>query len=129
MSDQVTSDAPPAQTEEAKPPQRLPDAELRQLAVDTANGKVYTDRHGADAIDAFMVIKLLAMSGKTPAFVEQWGMLYEYLTEAGPRTCNGRPTFFSCKILHVDDMPRFFELYREARAVIDALTKGPPSGG
>lgn len=31
------------------------------------------------------------------------GEVYEYYSEAGPMACNGKPTFFSCRMLAQED--------------------------
>lgn len=121
-----TTEAPPAAEKEEQPPARLPEAELRQLALDVADGKVYTDRHGEDAIESFRMLFAL-MSGR-PKHLEQWGMVYEYLDKAGSRAINGRPSFFSCKILHVDDVPLFLDFYRQARDLRAAFVAGAKPG-
>jgi hypothetical protein len=44
-------------------------------------------------------------------FLEEIGMLYEKNSEAGPRSINGYPIFFSCKIVSKEDTKKFLEMY------------------
>jgi len=53
---------------------------------------------------------------ETPAreeFIKNIGMLYEYHSEAGPRSCNGFPMFMSCKIVSIQETERFLEMYKK----------------
>lgn len=97
-------------------PTRKTDLEIRQLALDVVEHRVFTDRHGEDALDAFLPIKLGALSNMKPEDLDEWGMVYEYMTQAGSRSCNGRPMFLSFRVLHRDDMPIFFEHYKALTA-------------
>lgn len=47
------------------------------------------------------------------AFLNEIGMLYEDNSKAGPRSINGYPMFFSCKILSKADAKRFMEMYNK----------------
>lgn len=107
---------------------RLDTEALRTVAIDVAAGIVYTDRHGDEALDAWRFC-FFAMPEKPD--VSTWGMVYEYLDKAGPRTVNGRPSFFSMKVLHVDDMSQFFEFYEAEmvrRGLLPAPTHAPIPG-
>ena len=57
---------------------------------------------------------LLTYERETPEredFIKNIGMLYEEYSKAGPRGINGMPTFFSCKIVSIEDTKRFHEMY------------------
>lgn len=76
---------------------------LTQLAIDIESGKVFTDRHCRDVVDvrtAFMPIMFGALQSIEPNTL---GMIYERLSEAGPRSVNGMPCFFSMKLLNTED--------------------------
>jgi len=38
--------------------------------------------------------------------LQNYGVIYEHLSKAGPRSINGNPCFFSCRILSVSDWAR-----------------------
>jgi hypothetical protein len=47
------------------------------------------------------------------AFIENIGMVYEENSKAGPRSINGYPIFFGCKIVSKEDTKRFMDLYNK----------------
>ncbi len=99
---------------------KLTPDEIRQLAVDTVEGKVFTDRHLPENDDGtllglvFVGLKLAALSGNTipPEETAQIGMIYEYVDKAGPRSVNGYPSFLSFHFLHRDDLPLFLDAHK-----------------
>ena len=38
--------------------------------------------------------------------LDQLGVIYEWMSKAGPRAINGMPTFFSCRLMHKEDWER-----------------------
>ena len=46
-------------------------------------------------------------------YIDDIGMFYENISEAGPRSINGYPMFFSCKIVSKEDTKRFVEMYNK----------------
>lgn len=74
----------------------MTEAELRQLAIDIMDGRVFGTWNVQDPRDIGMVFMTLAFGARIPACVAQ---LYEYLDKAGPRSINGMPSFFSCRLL------------------------------
>lgn len=78
------------------------DADLKKIAVDLFEGKIYTDRHipeGESLAMVFMPIALGAFQNTTEEEIKNIGLIYEYLDQAGPRSINGMPNFFSFKML------------------------------
>ena len=103
------SDVIPRKTEE----------ELKTLALDIFQEKVFTTLHipeneGHMIRSIFMPIGL---GGLTPEQAAEVGMLYEYLSQAGPRSVNGYPCFFSVQCVNKADMDQligFINQYKEA---------------
>jgi hypothetical protein len=88
------------------------DEELKKLAQDVADGLVYGSwavPEGQDPNMCFMVS--LFMGAKEHLNMMAAGIVhnYEYLSEAGPRSVNGMPSFFSMKQINAPD----FEKLRE----------------
>jgi hypothetical protein len=86
------------------PPSRMSDKELKQFVLGCCDGKVYTNRH----INSPDVVPLVFMSlafWNKPDF-EDVGLIWEWLSEAGPRAVNGHPTFMSCRLMHAADWER-----------------------
>ena len=76
---------------------------LRELAMDICDGKVFHDRMidpNRFQQDVGMVFMPLALGGMEG--LKGIGLMYEYYDKAGPRSVNGMPCFFSCRILHRD---------------------------
>lgn len=90
------------------------DTELIQLAVDIYEGRVFTDRHLTDFARDVTIVFMPIMFMKP----EQWaemiadlGLIYEYLTEAGPRSINDMPMFMSFRTLSKDEAKQMFVHY------------------
>lgn len=104
------------------------DEELKKLALDLWRGDIYSDRHLADPQELPMVFMPLAMMDK-----EQIGELqklkpmfiYEYMSEAGPRSINGRPRFFSFQHLNKEENDIMMDHYQEMRSHYDGLSLPP----
>lgn len=80
------------------------DEELKNIAIDLYHGKIFTDRDITEESNmslgqVFLPIALGAFSECTEEDLKQIGLIYEYFSEAGPRSCNGLPGFFSFKLL------------------------------
>jgi len=99
MSDQKPEEKP------TKVPDRQPE-ELSQIARDIVKRQVFTDRHVRSMDDlslVFMVIPLGAFKDCAKEYVEDVGMIFEYMDKAGPRSINGYPMFLSMQILSKHD--------------------------
>ena len=102
-------------------PPRLSAPDLRKLALDVHEGRVFCSLQGEDAINAFRLVFLL--TGK-PESTETWGMLYEDMDKANPRSMNGMPAFTSFKVLHVDDVNPFLDAFKEAAQMREKFLAG-----
>ena len=90
--------------------------ELRQLAVDIADGKVYTNRHlpNPEMVNSvFLLIGLGGLHQHHKDDIDSIGLIYEYLSEAGPRSINGQPQFFSLRLLDKEDTELMFQYYNK----------------
>lgn len=95
----------------------LSEAELKQIALDLSGGKIFCDKHlGEDAQQmfksVFLPIALGALDYMTKEEKMQIALIYEYLSEAGPRSVNGYPSFFSFKLLRKDEAKKMWEFYK-----------------
>ena len=50
-------------------------------------------------------------TSKRENYFNNIGMLYESYDKAGPRSINGFPMFFSCKIVSSEDTKKFWDMY------------------
>jgi hypothetical protein len=87
---------------------RKSDDELKQLAIDYVEGKIYTSIGIQNPMDLRLVfMPLTFMNQEQLAVMDDVGMLFEYLTEAAPGSINGKPIFMSCSMLTKEDTERF----------------------
>jgi len=96
------------------------DDELRQLAVDLFDQKVFCDRFimnctGTDLMMVFLPLALGAFEGMSEAEVEDINFFYEYYSEALPSSINGRPIFSSVNFLTKPETITMFKFYDEYR--------------
>jgi len=101
---------------------RMKEEDLKQLALDMHKGLVFTDtqiQQPADMLVAvFMPLAFISINKK---WVDQVGLIYEYLDKAGPRSINGMPTFMSMRIVPRADLPVLIEYvkkYEEAEKAV-----------
>lgn len=96
------------------------ESELKSIAVDIYDGKIFTDRHCHSEHEikmCFMVVGLGGLSEMSNEELDNIGMLYEYMGEAGPMGVNGKPIFMSVRILSKPDTEKMFEFYEEYKKV------------
>ena len=95
------------------------DEELRKMALDYINGKVFTSfdiRPGErESITTSVFLPLVFMSedDRQSMIEEKIVMFYEYFNKAGGRSVNGYPTFFSCHIMNEEDQKKWAEYVGE----------------
>jgi len=85
------------------------DQEIRQLVLDIQGGRVFTHSQipeGTDPSMVFMVLALMDEKAHDQLEAADSGMLYEYISAAGPRACNGMPIFMSMRHLSKADTKR-----------------------
>ena len=110
---------------EQEKPQPKTEEELKQLALDISEGKVFTDRHLSDVRDLSAVLMPLAFldeAGIEKLKADDPGMVYEYMDKAGPMAVNDMPCFFSMRLLSRDEAKKVGEYYRELKASKDPIS-------
>ena len=115
--------SPTADTKKERIPKT--DAELKQIAMDLYDGKIFSDRHLKNMEDAqmvFMPIALGAFSNATEEEMKDLGMIYEYLSEAGPRSVNGMPCFMSFQMLTRAESEKTFDHYEAYKKLKEEFT-------
>lgn len=79
----------------------LTDKALRKLALEIVEGKVFGSWMLHDlSRELQTTFMVLLFCDRMP---DNIGEVYEYYSEAGPMACNGKPTFFSCRMLAQED--------------------------
>ena len=87
---------------------RMSDDELRKFVLGLCDGSLFTmfDCPQIMIPMVFMPIALGAFAGYVAEDMAEVGCVYEYYSEAGPRSINGLPVFASFKLVHIDDWRR-----------------------
>lgn len=118
---------------------RLDDNALKQIAKDMYNNVIFSSlflpEHDQYLISSiFMAFTLMGpgMDGKDERergigsileqehyenWLKQIGMIYENMSEAGPRGINGYPMFMSCKFIDIEDTKKVIEFYNQYREI------------
>ncbi len=96
-----------------------PEAELKQLAVDFHKGMIFSNCHVENQEDARLCFFPLALGGLNnhpESYLKSIGLVFEYLSKAGPRSINGNPCFFSMQLLNRSDTTKLFEICKKLEA-------------
>ena len=94
------------------------DRELRQLAMDIVDGKVFGtwNFENERALNDMLTSVFITLIFIRQLLPENLGCVYEYLSEASERSVNGYPCFVnSCRMLAKDDVPKLNELIVQLR--------------
>ena len=94
------------------------DQELRQLATDIKSGMVFTSNHvppGEEYMLGSIFLPLMLMTEEQHKdFLEKKpAMVFEHMSQAGPRSVNGYPIFMSIQFLLEDEYKKVMEYYKE----------------
>lgn len=106
------------------------DSELKQLAIDIVDGKVFTDQHISQSQKHMLgqVFMPLLLGGvdelRAHDKLGDLGLIYEYYSEAGPLSINGMPTFTSLNFLSITDTLRMSVFYKEYYALKEQFKDG-----
>jgi len=96
-----------------------PDAELRQLALDILDGRVFTSQQIGQyervemILMIFMPLLLMDEHAAKQMAARGPGLIYEHMSKALPRTINGYPTFFSFHVLSKPDTVKITSYIKE----------------
>jgi len=84
------------------------DSELRSVADGILNGQIFATNTRDGIKCAFGVFLMFA--DKLP---DDIGLLYEYIERSAPRSVNGYPAFYSCRVLSAAETVRLYQLLDE----------------
>lgn len=92
------------------------DDELKQIAKDLFGNQIFCDRHCRSAQDVglvFMPLGLMEPEHRQAMIDEKISFIYEYYSQASPRSCNGMPMFLSANMLNDVDTEKMFGYYNK----------------
>lgn len=87
--------------------------ELKKLAVDYKEGRIFTNRHLSRPEEIGMVFMCLPLMGKDDILKLKQadpGLVYEYVNARMPRSVNGYPMFISARFLSQNDTRKFLKI-------------------
>ena len=91
----------------------LDDEQIKQLAVDVVDGRVFLANNPEAVKNAWMV----PLAFITDPLPKECAAFFEDMSRAGPRSINGYPTFFSFKMLHNEDLDPVLKAMEDYKAV------------
>ncbi len=100
------------------------DEELKQIALDLFHGRIFSDRHCntlEEIRSSFLILAFMDEKHAEEMKEKKVSFVYEYLSEAGPRSINGRPVFFSCRYLDEAESKKMFEYYEKMKTAVEAI--------
>jgi len=99
--------------------ERMSREELKQLALDMLSGAVFTNMHVSAPEQLGLVFMLLGfLNDEQAKELADIGLIYEYMSKAGPRSVNGMPIFMSARFVHKDDMPELTTIIKKLQLAI-----------
>lgn len=98
--------------------------ELKQLAMDIQANKVFTSAQlpeGEHLHTVFMIFAFMSEDTLTELLKDPPGLIYEYLSEAGPRSINGLPNFMTAKMINTSDAEKLYALLKDIKSALDKV--------
>lgn len=105
--------------------------EIKKLAVDIAEGKVFTSAQIENVEDypmIFLPLILGALKDKSKEDLQKIGLMYEYIDKAMPRSINGYPIFSSFNLLSQEEFKILNAYYVDYIKLKDEFLKDPKGG-
>jgi hypothetical protein len=90
---------------------RMSKEELATFVREFRGGQIFSSAHISEGDDhiirmVFLVLTLGGLHDAPDSYLNSIGLIWEYFSNAGPRSINGYPQFFSCHLMHRDDWDR-----------------------
>lgn len=90
--------------------ERMTPEEIANLANDIVTGQIYFPRSEEEVELSFgTMFMFMNPEDYSEEYLKSIGSPYEYYSEALERSVNGKPMFFSMKLIHKDDLPSLTE--------------------
>ena len=100
----------------------MPNNDLKQLAMDIANGKVFTSnqiKNESLLASVFMPLALMNDEQIHALHKAPPHMLYEYMDKAVPMSVNGMPIFGSVRFLNKTEYDKMIKFYKDYEKTIE----------
>lgn len=107
---------------------RMSKEEMQTFVREMVQGKIFTSLHVQDQSLLhliFMPLCLGALADMSEEYVKEIGIIWEYLSKAGPRSINGYPMFLSMRVMHREDWEKIFPAVERAeKALLEVEVEG-----
>ena len=104
----------------------LTDKEIADIANDLYRGMIFTDRHiqrPEDVASVFMPLIFMKENDIKKLKADPPGMIYEYFSEAMPRSINGMPMFMSCRMISIKDTKKVMDIYKRIKQAVESVNQ------
>jgi len=98
--------------------------ELKQIANDLYNNKIFTDRHlknSEDLLIVFPVLLFLNDEQKKDILSGKVAMIYSYISDSSNASVNGYPICLSCNTLSKEEYKTVVDYYRKIKTAIESI--------
>ena len=107
---------------------KLTDDEINALAEDIYRDRVFTSDHLRQGDLNMLPVIFVPLVFADKKMIEKMqkdapGMIYEHFSEAGPRSVNGYPTFFSFHIVSQEDAKKVWEKVEQIKKAVCGVIK------
>ncbi len=107
---------------------KLTDDEINALAGDIYRDRVFTSDHLRQGDLEMLPVIFMPLVFADKKIIEKLrkdapGMIYEHISEAGPRSVNGYPTFFSLHIVSQEDTKKVWEKFEQIKKSVGEVLK------
>lgn len=106
--------------------EKLTDDEINAMAEDIYRDRVFTSNHIRESDIGELLVIFLPLAFADKKNIEEMnepGMIYEHLSEAGPRSSNGYPTFYSFHIVSQGDAKKVWEKFEQIKKAVCGVIK------
>jgi len=105
---------------------KLTDDDINALAEDIYKGNVFTSNQIRKEDMGMLPVIFIPLALAGPKLIEDMkredpGMIYEHFSEAGTRSINGYPTFFSFHIVSQEDANKVWEKYEQIKKAVSGV--------
>jgi hypothetical protein len=106
-----------------RPVPRMSEDDIKEMATDLVMGRLFCATMIPPEQWQHMIPSVfmpLALGGLGDVDLATVGNIVEHLDKAGPRSVNGYPAFFSCRLVHTDDWEIIRQRAVKAQEAMDA---------
>ena len=86
-----------------KPVPRMSYEEIKEFVLGVCDNRIWTDRHCRGDLAVRQSFMILGLATFEETDLDSIGTIWEYMSQANPMAVNGMPTFFSCRLMHIED--------------------------